>query len=89
MDVNLLAKPLPANYSEVKELGELLYTKYLYPFEIAGILLLVAIVAAISLTFRGHRGSRIQVPSHQVAVTKKDRLRIVQFPKNKESKTEG
>lgn len=76
-DNHLLVKPHPANYNDVKQLGELLYTQYLYPFEIAGVILLVAIIAAISLTFRGHRGSRVQDPSKQIAVQKKDRLRIV------------
>jgi len=71
-----------ASYSDVKHLGELLYTQYLYPFELAGILLLVAIIAAISLTFRGPTGNRrVQDPSQQIAVSKKDRLRIIKFPK--------
>lgn len=71
-----------ATYSDVKQLGELLYTQYLYPFELAGILLLVAIVAAISLTFRGHIGNRrMQDPSQQIAVNKQERLRIIKFPK--------
>lgn len=72
-------EPSPATYNQVKQLGELLYTYYVYPFEIAGILLLVAIVAAISLTFRGKRGSLAIDPEKQVQVTKKDRLRIVKF----------
>jgi len=70
-------EPLPASYSGVKHLGELLYTQYLYPFELAGILLLVAIIAAISLTFRGSRGSKAPAPDKQIQVSKKDRLRMV------------
>lgn len=67
----------PANYSNVKELGNVLYTQYVYPFEIASALLLVAIVAAISLAFRGRRDSKSQVISQQVAVNKKDRYYVV------------
>lgn len=81
-DANKIIPFQDAQFSEVKQLGELLYTHYLYPFELAGVLLLVAIVAAISLTFRGHRKSRIQEPSAQIKVKKADRLEIIQFPKN-------
>jgi len=66
-----------ASYSNVTELGVLLFTKYLLHFELAGILLLVAIVAAIALTFRGAQNRRVQDPAAQAKVTKKDRLRIV------------
>lgn len=65
------------HYSQVKTLGELLYTQYLYPLELAAILLLVAIISAISLTFRGTRRRKQQAPAKQVAVTKSDRLRLV------------
>lgn len=85
VSANVEIAPHDIRYSEVKKLGELLYTHYLYPFELAGVLLLVAIVAAISLTFRGHRKGRIQEPSQQIAVTKKDRLSIIQFPKDQKS----
>lgn len=67
----------PENYSNVKELGNLLYTQYIYPFEIAAALLLVAIVAAISLTYRAKRDSKTQKISEQVAVKKKDRFYVV------------
>ena len=50
--------PLPAGYSNTKELGRLLYTDYVYPFEIAAVILLVAIVAAIALTLRRRKDSR-------------------------------
>jgi NADH-quinone oxidoreductase subunit J len=69
--------PKPAGYSNTAELGELLYTKYLYPFEIAAVILLVAIVAAITLTMRRRPGQKLQDISAQVAVRAKDRLRIV------------
>ena len=68
-----------ADYSNTKELGEMLYTNYLYPFEIAAVILLVAIVAAISLTLRRRPETRYQDPSSQVVVKKKDRLKIVKM----------
>ena len=70
----------PADYSNTKELGELLYTVYVYPFEIAAAILLVAIVAAIALTMRRRAGVKTQDPSRQVAVRREDRIRIVQVP---------
>src|SRR5690606_4455734 len=54
--------PLPADYSNTKELGRLLYTEYVYPFEIAAVILLVAIVAAIALTLRRRKNTRYQNP---------------------------
>jgi NADH-quinone oxidoreductase subunit J len=65
------------DYNNTAELGLALYTHYLFPFEIAGVILLVAIVAAIALTFRGGKGLRKQDVSEQVKVTKADRLKIV------------
>ena len=70
----------PAEYSNTKELGELLYTAYVYPFELAAAILLVAIVAAIALTLRRRSGVRTQDPSRQVEVRREDRIRIVQMP---------
>lgn len=67
----------PENYSNVKELGETLYTQYVYPFEIASAILLVAIVAAISLAFRGKREGKVQRISEQVSVRKQDRYYLV------------
>ena len=66
-----------ANYSNTKELGRLIYTDYVYPFEIAAVILLVAMVAAIALTLRRRKDAKSQVISDQVAVQKADRLRIV------------
>ncbi len=66
-----------ANYSNTKELGRLIYTDYVYPFELAAVLLLVAIVAAIALTLRRRRDAKSQQPNKQVLVKKADRLRIV------------
>ncbi|CAH1198421.1 NADH-quinone oxidoreductase subunit J [Candidatus Nitrotoga sp. BS] len=66
-----------ANYSNTKELGRLIYTDYVYPFELAAVLLLVAIVAAIALTLRRRKDAKSQEPNKQVLVKKADRLRIV------------
>jgi NADH-quinone oxidoreductase subunit J len=69
----------PAGYSNTQELGHLLYTQYLYPFEIAAVILLVAIVAAITLTMRERPGQKVQDVGKQVAVRAKDRVRIVKM----------
>jgi len=68
-----------ADYSNTAELGVTLYTHYLYPFEVAGAILLVAIIAAIALTMRGPRSSKAQKPGDQVAVKSTDRLRIIKM----------
>lgn len=67
-------------YSNTRALGELLYTKYLYPFELAAVLLLVAIVAAITLTMRHRVGMKTQDIAAQVSVRAKDRVRVVKMP---------
>ena len=69
----------PAGYSNTQELGHLLYTQYLYPFEIAAVILLVAIVAAITLTMRDRPGQKVQDIGKQVAVRAKDRVRLVKM----------
>jgi len=66
-----------ADYSNTKELGRLIYTDYVYPFELAAVLLLVAMVAAIALTFRRRRDSKSQNISQQVNVKRADRVRLV------------
>jgi len=71
--------PKPAGHSNTAALGELLYTQYLYPFEIAAVILLVAIVAAITLTMRRRPGQKVQDVGRQVAVRAKDRVRIVKM----------
>jgi NADH-quinone oxidoreductase subunit J len=73
----------PAAYSNTKALGMLIYTQYAYPFEIAGFILLVAIVAAIALTHRRRRQTKYQNPSRQIRVRAEERLRIVQMPAEK------
>lgn len=74
-----------ADYSNTRELGEMLFTRYLYPFEIAGVLLLVAMIAAITLTMRPPRSSKAQKPEQQVAVRSKDRVRLVRMATEKET----
>ena len=75
--------PLPAGYSNTKELGLLIYTEYVYPFEIAAVILLVAIVAAIALTLRKRKLSKYMDPATQIAVQRKDRVRIVTMASEK------
>jgi NADH-quinone oxidoreductase subunit J len=69
-----------AQYSNTKELGKLLYTQYLYPLEIAAVILLVAIVAAIALTLRTRKDSKHVDPAQQVRVKARDRVSIVKLP---------
>ena len=71
--------PKPAGYSNTAELGESLYTQFLYPFEVAAVILLVAIVAAITLTMRRRPGQKVQDINRQVAVRARDRIRIVKM----------
>jgi len=80
LDVTTGAQAQPATYSNTAELGKLLYTDYVYPFELAAVLLLIAIVAAISLTMRKRAGLKQQDVAKQVAVRAADRVRIVKMP---------
>jgi NADH-quinone oxidoreductase subunit J len=70
---------MAADVSNTRMLGEQLYTVYVYPFEIASVILLVAIVAAIALTLRRRPGTRYQKVEEQVAVRREDRVRMVQM----------
>ena len=74
---NLNVAKHAANYSNTKELGRLIYTDYIYAFELAAVLLLVAIVAAIALTLRQRTGTKHQVQGEQIQVNRKDRVRLV------------
>jgi NADH-quinone oxidoreductase subunit J len=74
----------PADYSNTKALGSVLYTEYVFAFEIAAVILLVAIIAAIALTMRKRTQTKYQVPSDQIKVRKSDRLRIVDIPSSEE-----
>ena len=81
--------PLPAShpigYSNTRELGMLLYTDYVYPFEIAALVLLVAIVAAIALTMRRRAQSKYQNPAEQIQVRREDRVRMVKMAPEKKN----
>jgi len=85
IDVTQGATPQPADYSNTAELGKALYTEYVYPFELAAVMLLIAIVAAISLTMRKRAGLKQQDITKQVAVRREDRVRIVQMPAERPS----
>ncbi len=76
-------QPTPDGYSNTEALGAVLYTEHVYAFEIAAVILLVAIVAAITLTMRKRPGLKLQNISQQVSVRAKDRLRIVQMKSEK------
>jgi NADH-quinone oxidoreductase subunit J len=67
----------PADYSNTAELGRVMYTEYLLPFELAAVVLLVAIVAAIALTLRDRKDTKSQNPAEQVKVKRADRIRMV------------
>jgi NADH-quinone oxidoreductase subunit J len=69
----------PANYSNTKELGRVLYTDYVFPFEIAAVILLVAIVAAIAITLRSRKETKSQDARTQLAAHPAGRLRIVKM----------
>ncbi|MFA6311384.1 MAG: NADH-quinone oxidoreductase subunit J [Sterolibacterium sp.] len=76
--------PVPG-YSNTKELGRLLFTDYVYPFELASVILLVAIIAAVMLTMRRRKDSKYLNPRQQIAVQRNDRVRMVtNMPTDKE-----
>jgi NADH-quinone oxidoreductase subunit J len=83
VDVTQGAAPLPKDHGNTAELGKVLYTEYLYAFELAAIVLLVAIVAAISLTMRKRPGLKVQDVAKQVAVRREDRVRVVKVDAEK------
>jgi NADH-quinone oxidoreductase subunit J len=70
---------MPPNYSNTKELARVLYTDYAYPFEIASVILLVAIIAAVMLTLRKRKENKAMHASDQIAVKAKDRMRLVKM----------
>ena len=85
IDASHGGEPTSASYSNTLELGRVLYTRYAYPLELAAMLLLVAIIAAIVLTMRRRPGLKYQNISAQVAVRRADRLRIVKMDAEKRS----
>ncbi len=76
-------RPQDVDYSNTRELGRLIYTEYVYAFELAAVLLLVAMVTAIALTLRHREDKRSPNPSKQVKVRKEDRIRMVNMPSEK------
>ncbi len=75
--------PKSADYSNTAALGSVLYTDYAYPFEVAGVLLLTSIIAAIALTHRKAEGIKTQSAGKQIAVRREERVRLVQMPSEK------
>ncbi|MGQ0430054.1 MAG: NADH-quinone oxidoreductase subunit J [Gammaproteobacteria bacterium] len=72
--------PLPPDYSNTAEIGAVLYTEYVWPFQLAAVVLLIAIIAAISLTMRRRQGQKLQDIRRQVAARPEDRVRLVKMP---------
>jgi NADH-quinone oxidoreductase subunit J len=77
-------RDVPAGYSNTKELGRVLYTQYAYAFEIAAVILLVAIISAIALTLRRRKDSRYQDPAAQTRVRREERVQLVSMQAEKE-----
>ena len=76
---------LPPGTSNTQQLGRILYTDYAYAFEIAAVVLLVAIIAAIALTLRRRKDTRAQDPSLQVRARREERVRLVAMPPEKDA----
>jgi len=83
LDIVPAPAPQPEDYSNTKAIGLLLYTTYVYPFEIASVILTVAIIAAITLTLRDTKSRKAQVVSEQVKVRAEDRVRVVKMKTSK------
>lgn len=83
----LIHAPVPeatsAEFSNTAALGAVLYTQYAYPFEVAGVLLLTAIIAAITLSHRPPKNRKIQIIAEQLAVQPKDRMKLINMPSEK------
>jgi len=76
--------PLADGPGNTAEIGAVLYTQYVYPFQLAAVVLLIAIIAAIALTMRRRPGLKVQDIGRQVSVQAKDRMRLVDLPKERE-----
>jgi NADH-quinone oxidoreductase subunit J len=79
LDITGGVAPLPDGYSNTRAIGAVLYTDYVYPFQLAAVVLLIAIVAAIALTMRRRPGLKTQDVTRQVAVRRQDRVRLVKM----------
>lgn len=93
---NFMGTTLPLNdmsaqpgYSNTAELGKLIYTQYIYAFEVAGIILLVAIIAAVALTMRRRKDTKAQDISQQLRTRREDRVRLVSMPAEKAEEPEA
>ena len=75
---------VPAGISNTKSIGALMFSDYVYPFELASIVLLVGMIAAIVLTYRGPKKTKYTNPNQQVFVKAKDRIRVLQMPVEKD-----
>lgn len=84
LDVVPAPAPQPDDYSNTKAIGLLLYTTYVYPFEIASVILTVAIIAAITLTLRDNKNRKAQNVADQVKVRAADRVRVVKMETSKQ-----
>ena len=84
--IDIASEPLPkpADYSNTEALGGILYTEHVFAFEVAAVILLVAIIAAIALTMRKRPQTKYQDPTSQIRVRKEDRLRIIKMPAGEE-----
>jgi NADH-quinone oxidoreductase subunit J len=83
--VTLSPEAAAGQIENTRELGKLLYTEYLYPLEVAAVILLVAIIAAIALTLRQRKDSKAVDASVQVRVKARDRMTVVQVPATREA----
>ncbi|MDR2507365.1 MAG: NADH-quinone oxidoreductase subunit J [Candidatus Accumulibacter sp.] len=81
--VESAARQAGPEYSNVKEIGRLLFTEYAYPFELASVVLLTGVVAAVALTLRGKQKNKSVDPSEQVFVKAGERIRILHMPPEK------
>ena len=75
---------VPAGISNTKSIGALMFSEYVYPFELASVILLVGMIAAIVLTYRGPKKTKYTNPNQQVFVKAADRIRVLQMPAEKE-----
>jgi NADH-quinone oxidoreductase subunit J len=75
----------PADYNNTEALGQVMYTDYVFPFEIAAVVLLVAIIAAIALTLRRRPETKYQTPIEQIKVKRNDRVRLVKMKAEKKT----
>jgi len=84
-NLSIVGSQQPADYNNTAELGRVLYTEYVYAFELAAVILLVAIVAAITLTMRRRPGLKQQDITQQVSVKREDRVRLVKMDAEKDA----